>query len=186
MFNKPTALILSTALSSALLFSSPSHAEGWLDSLKSMLGLETSESQPVQQAQASIDGLMASLKSLGVTESQIQGGLAAIMNFISTNISSEQFDQLAQALPGSKELLSAVPDISQLESGSQLSGLLDKASEYSESLKAANDLKKQFEALGLSPDMIGQYSGKIQEYLDTPEGAPAQKIIQDSLAKLLG
>ncbi|REL36001.1 DUF2780 domain-containing protein [Thalassotalea euphylliae] len=182
MSTKPIALLLS----SALLFSAPSHAEGWLESLKSMLGIGTSESQEAEQPQASIEGLMASLKSLGVTEAQIQGGLAAIMNFVSNNISSEEFNQLAEALPGSKELLDAVPDISQLKSGSGLSGLLDKASEYSDTLKAANDVKKQFEVIGLSPEMIGQYTTKIQEYLDTPEGAQAKQIIQDSLGKLLG
>ncbi|REL27400.1 DUF2780 domain-containing protein [Thalassotalea euphylliae] len=182
MNNKSIALVLSTAL----LCASPAHAEGWLESLKNMLGFGTSESQQEQAPVANIEGLMESLKSLGVTESQIQGGLAAIMNFVANNISSEQFGQLAEALPGSKELLDAVPDISQLESGSGLSGLLDKASEYSETLKAANDVKKQFEVIGLSPDMIGQYSAKIQEYLDTPEGAQAKQIIQDSLGKLLG
>ena len=45
-----------------------------------MLGLGTSESQQAQAPVANIEGLMESLKSLGVTESQIQGGLAAIMN----------------------------------------------------------------------------------------------------------
>ena len=180
--NKKVALLLS----SSLLISSPSHAENWLESLKSMLGISASESQDEQKPQVSIESLKASLQSLGVTEAQIEGGLAAIMNFVSTNLSKEEFTQLSEALPGSEELLDSVPDTSKLESNSTLSNLLDKASEYSESVKAANDVKKQFEAIGLTPDMIGQYSTKIQEYLNTPEGAEAKKLIEDSFAKLLG
>ena len=186
MLKKTSTLVLSASL----LATSPAHAEGWLDSIKAFLGLGEQQSQQqeqqVEQQTANLQGLINSLKSLGVTDGQIEGGLAAIFNFVKTSVSSGDFKQLTDALPGSEQLLNSVPDTSQIKSDSGLSGLLDKASEYSESVKAVNDLKKQFEALGLSPEMIGQYGTKIQNYLNTPEGAEAKKVLQDSLGKLLG
>lgn len=183
MYKATSALILFTSL----LIAAPAQAEGWLESVKSFLGFTDKPSQQQeQQATIDLDGLMQSLQSLGVTESQIEGGLAAIFNFVKNHTSQNNFKQLTDTLPGSEALLASVPDISELKSSSGLSGLLDKASEYSDSVKAVNDLKKQFEALGLSPDMIAQYGNKIKQYLDTPAGSEAKKVLEDSLAKLLG
>jgi hypothetical protein len=45
--------------------------------------------------------------------------------------------------------------------------LMDKAANYNDSLKAVNELKKQFEALGLKPEMIMQVVNSTKTYLDT-------------------
>lgn len=186
MYKATPAVILLTSL----LVATPAQAEGWLDSVKSFLGFADKQSQPQeqkeQQAAIDLDGLMQSMQSLGVTEDQIEGGLAAIFNFVKNHTSQDDFKQLTDTLPGSEALLASVPDISELKSSSGLSGLLDKASEYSDSVKAVNDLKKQFEALNLSPDMIAEYGNKIKQYLDTPAGAEAKKVLEGSLTKLLG
>jgi hypothetical protein len=79
-----------------------------------------------------------------------------------------------------------MPDISELSSGKGLSGLLDKASQYSDSLKSINDIKKQFEALGLNPEMISSFVSSAQSYLDTPQGQDAKQVLTQGLGKLLG
>ena len=79
-----------------------------------------------------------------------------------------------------------MPDISKLSSGEGLGGLLDKAVQYSASLKAVNDVKKQFEALGLKPEMISSFISSAQGYLDTEQGQQAKQLLTQGLGKLLG
>ena len=166
-----------------LTFSMQSHAEGWLDSLKSMIGMgeETQETSP--SAGAMVGQL---LENLDVNQQQAEGGLGAIFNYAKSNMSSEKFSQIADTLPGLGDLLNAAPDVSNVAGEGGLGGLLDKASEYNESVKAINDVKKQFEALGLDTDMIMKFVKQAQAYLDTEEGQKAKQYLTESVSKLLG
>jgi hypothetical protein len=163
----------------------------WLDSLKSLVGLGETKDQSVEAAASmmpSADGLVGMLTSgLGVNTGQASGGMGAILNYAKSNVSADQFSQLAQSIPGIEGLVSQMPDISQLSSGgSSLGGLMDKASEYSESLQAINTVTKQFEALGLKPEMISSFITSAQSYLNTEQGQSAKKLLTESLGKLLG
>ena len=124
--------------------------------------------------------------SLSVDTSQASGGLGSLFNLVKNNVSSEQFSQLSQALPGVDSLIDQMPDISKLTSSGGVSSLLDKASQYSDSLKAVNDVKKQFEALGLSPDMISNFISTTQQYLNTEQGKEARSIFSQGINKLIG
>ncbi|MFT6344796.1 MAG: hypothetical protein ACJAWQ_001873 [Paraglaciecola sp.] len=158
---------------SALVFSPQIHAEGWLDSLKNILGMETEAETP---AMPNITDMVSSVsQSVGIDKSQAEGSLASIFNYAKENISAEQFSGLRHSLPGLDSLMAAVPDISEMTSEGGLAGLMDKAANYNDSLKAVNELKKQFEALGLKPEMIMQVVNSTKTYLDTDEG---QKIKQ--------
>jgi hypothetical protein len=101
-------------------------------------------------------------------------------------VSAEQFKQLSQSLPGVDSLVKQMPDVSKLASGEGLSGLLDKAAQYSDSVKAINDVKKQFEALGLKPEMISDFISSAQSYLNTEQGQKAKQVLSDGVGKLLG
>lgn len=182
---------------SALSYSSIAEEASWFDKLKSFVGLgeekqeQTLEEKEVSTADAmlSANGLIDSLtSSLNVNNEQASGGMGAIFNYVKNNVSADQFTQLAGALPGVDGLISQMPDISQLGSGSSegLGGLLDKASEYSDSIKAVNDVKNQFEALGLKPEMINSFVTSAQNYLNTEQGQQAKQIITDGLGKLIG
>lgn len=175
---------LSMVLTIAALSMQPqAHAQGWLDSIKGMFGMSAEQ----EAATPSVDGMVSSVtESLGVTTPQATGGLGAIFNYAKDNISSDQYSQLANALPGVGGLLEAVPDVSSMASEGGLGGILDKAASYNESLKAINEVKKQFAALGLKPEMITQFVSKAQSYLDTPEGQQAKQLLTQGLGKLLG
>ncbi|MFT5676868.1 MAG: hypothetical protein ACI808_002817 [Paraglaciecola sp.] len=176
---KKISILLTVAV---LSFQPQVHAQGWLDSLKSMVGM--GEEKP---AMPNISDMVSSVTdSLGVTESQATGGLGSLFNYAKDNISSEQFGQLSSALPGVGDLLKAAPDVSEMASEGGLGGLLDKAANYSDSLKSVNDVKKQFEALGLDPEMITQFISKAKEYLDTEEGKQAKELLSKGLGQLLG
>lgn len=177
---KKIATLLTLA---SLCLGNPAHAEGWFDSIKNMLGFGAEEQA---QPQPSTAEMVKSLTSgLGVTSAQAEGGLGSIFNYVKGNVSAEQFQKLSGALPGLDQVLKAVPEVSS-ESVGGLSGLIDKAAEYSESLKAINDVKKQFEALGLKPEMIASYVEQAKAYLDTEQGQEAKKMLTEGLGKLLG
>jgi hypothetical protein len=91
---------------------------------------------------------------------------------------------LADSLPGVSDLLKSVPDVSKMSSEGGLGGLMDKAANYNDSLKALNDLKKQFEALGLKPEMIMQYVNAAKAYLDTDEGKKIKDTLMQGLSKI--
>jgi hypothetical protein len=86
----------------ALAFSPQSHAEGWLDSLKSMLGMEVEAEKP---AMPNVGDMISSVsRKLGVSNSQANGGLASLFNYAKGNLSTEQFSGLADSLPGVGDL----------------------------------------------------------------------------------
>ncbi|MBO1256113.1 DUF2780 domain-containing protein [Alteromonas sp. 5E99-2] len=158
------------------------HAEGWLDSIKSALGFETTSTE--QAPQLSAEGLLSSLTSnLGVNSEQAEGGLASLFNYAKNNVSSDTFSSLTSQIPGIDGYLSKLPDTSNLKQDG-ISGLLEQAAQYSDSLKSINELKSQFEALGLDTDMILKYVSQMQAYLDTEEGQNAKQLLTQSFSSL--
>lgn len=175
---KKLAIILTL---SCLTLTSQAHAQSWLDSLKSMFGMETE-----QAATPNVTDMIGSLsKNLNISTDQAKGGLASLLNYVKTTSSGDQFSQLSNALPGVDGILDAVPALSD-ESAGGLGGLLDKAAEYNESLKAINTVKKQFEALGLKPEMITGFISQAKSYLDTEQGQQAKELLTKQLSSLLG
>ena len=165
---------------SALAFAPQSHAEGWLDSIKSMLGM----SEEVVETPNVTDMVNSVSESVGISQSQATGSLASIFSYAKDNISSEQFSKLSTLLPGLDSLLGSVPDVSEVASSGGLSGLIDTAANYSDSLKSLNELKKQFEALGLDPQQIMQVVNSAKAYLDTEEGQEIKDLLVEGLGKL--
>lgn len=182
------ALILVSSLS----FSAASQAEeSWFDSFKSMLGFgETAEDvaaeAPVEaEAAPSMMGMIDALtENLNVSSDQAEGGIASLMNYVKNNVSSDKFSELSSSLPGLDQVLSAVPEITAASEGG-MAGLLSKASKYSDKLKDLNAVKQQFEALGLSPEMITGFIEQARAYLNTPQGQEARQLLTSSFSSLI-
>ncbi|CAI3964524.1 MAG: DUF2780 domain-containing protein [Pseudomonadota bacterium] len=170
-----------------------------IDQLKGLLGGKKAEStvtsssltEMATSAASNID--LASLVSsvagnLNVSENQSEGGIASIMNYVQGNLSGADYAQLANSIPGIDALLEDVPSLSgnsAASSSSSLSGLLNKASEYSSTLKSVNDLKQQFESLGLSTDMIASFVTQISSYLNVNADEETQALFKSGLDNLL-
>lgn len=170
-----------------------------IDQLKGLLGGKKAEStvtsssltEMATSAASNID--LASLVSsvagnLNVSENQSEGGIASIMNYVQGNLSGADYAQLASSIPGIDSLLEDVPSLSgnsAASSSSSLSGLLNKASEYSSTLKSVNDLKQQFEALGLSTDIIASFVTQISSYLNVNADEETQALFKSGLDNLL-
>lgn len=185
------SLILLTC--STLLLAVNAQAENELDSLKSLAGFsdQKTSSTSVNSTQTAttsaldISGMLSQVtNSLNVTPKQAEGGVASLFSFAKDNLSSTDFSQLAKSIPGVDGILSKVPSVGKSSGG--LGGLLDQASQYSDSVKSINNIKKQFEALGLSPDMISKFISQAQSYLDTEQGQQAKDLLTKGLAQLIG
>lgn len=175
------------------------NAQANIDQLKGLLGdkktpstvTSTSLTDMASNAVSGVD--LASLvgvvsDNLNITETQSEGGIASIMNYVQGNLSGADYKQLASSIPGINSLLENVPALSSgpaASKSSSLSGLLNKASEYSTTLKSVNDLKQQFEALGLSTDMIASVATQISKYLNVNADEKTQALFKSGLDNLL-
>ncbi|MFZ8198348.1 DUF2780 domain-containing protein [Alteromonas portus] len=190
-------IVLAPAVVALTLFTTNANAN--IDQLKGLLGDKKAEStvtstsltEMATNAASGID--LASLigtvsNNLSVSETQSEGGIASIMNYVQGNLSGADYAQLANSIPGIDSLLEDVPALSSnsaASSSSSLSGLLNKASEYSSTLKSVNDLKQQFEALGLSTDMIASFVTQISSYLNVNADEETQALFKSGLDNLL-
>ncbi|MBU2979633.1 DUF2780 domain-containing protein [Alteromonas sp. C1M14] len=184
---KPAVVTAVLTLSFAL----PASASTSLSDLSSLLGKDTT-SETTEQSASSLDvsSLVSSVtENLGVTESQSEGGLASIFSYVKDNLSTSDYTDMASNITGLDSLLESVPDIdssdSSSTSSSALSGLMDKASEYSDTINSANELKNQFEALGLSTDMISSFVSQISSYFNSEDATETQSIFESGLGNLL-
>ena len=175
------------------------NAQANIDQLKGLLGdkktpstvTSTSLTDMASNAVSGVD--LASLvgvvsDNLNITETQSEGGIASIMHYVQGNLSGADYKQLASSIPGINSLLENVPSLSSepaASKSSSLSGLLNKASEYNTTLKSVNDLKQQFEALGLSTDMIASVATQISKYLNVNADEKTQALIKSGLDNLL-
>ncbi|TKB03415.1 DUF2780 domain-containing protein [Alteromonas portus] len=190
-------IVLAPAVVALTLFTTNANAN--IDQLKGLLGDKKAEStvtstsltEMATNAASGID--LASLigtvsDNLSVSETQSEGGIASIMNYVQGNLSGADYAQLANSIPGIDSLLEDVPALSSnsaASSSSSLSGLLNKASEYSSTLKSVNDLKQQFEVLGLSTDMIASFVTQISSYLNVNADEETQALFKSGLDNLL-
>ena len=175
------------------------NANANIDQLKGLLGDKKADStvttssltEMATRAASGIDlsNLVGTVSdNLNVSETQSEGGIASIMNYVQGNLSSGDYAQLANSIPGIDGLLENAPSLSSdtaASSSSSLSGLLNKASEYSSTLKSVNDLKQQFEARGLSTDMIASFATQISSYLNVNADEETQALFKSGLDNLL-
>lgn len=110
-------------------------------------------------------GLLSSLSSqLNVTPEQAIGGTGAMLGLAKNKLTSGDYSQLTQSVPGIDKL-----------SGSRalngLGGLLGKSGDSSMlsnalgNVKTADDLNNSFSALGMDSGMVGKFAPIILEYL---------------------
>ena len=182
--------VLSFIAIASLPLSAPASANDTLNQLQGLLGNQTT-AEAATSTDSTVDlSRLVSLVSdnLDVSETQSEGGIASVMNYVQGNLSSTDYTQLASNIPGIDSLLDNVPslsDTSTASSSSSLTGLLNKASEYSDTLKSVNDLKQQFEALGLSTDMISSFVTQISSYLNSNASEETQSLFTSGLDNLL-
>lgn len=136
---------------------------------------ETVQTAPAATQQAattnvqSYTDLLSSLATSTKTDTtKVEGGLGSLLSLAQGSLGSNEFGQLSQAFPDTQKLLSMAPPVQQETSGlkSAASMLLGgKADSTIGALDKASQVQQQFDALGLSADMIPQFVTMLQGYL---------------------
>jgi Protein of unknown function VcgC/VcgE (DUF2780) len=181
---------------------------GWLDSASDLLNsasnavdtasdvVEAANTSETQVAQATNTDMVSTAKellpaitqNLGVTDQQASGGLGSLFQLAQTTLSEGDFTSISDAVPNMQDLLSAAPEVTgeAAEGGSGLVGnLMNTASQYSDTVKTANTVMQQFEALGLDPAMIPQYVQVINNFLQSTSGQQTVDLFAKGVSAVL-
>lgn len=110
------------------------------------------------------DGLAALASSqLGLSSEQAAGGLGSLFSLAKSNLSGDEFGQLADAIPGMDSLLAAAPLLS-----------------------SSSELLEQFSALGIDADMIGPMVELVTQFLGSQGGSGLTDLFTKGIGDLLG
>lgn len=202
-----------TILASAILLSSTNYAHaGFFDFLFGGDKEETpvpaaSQTMPADESVATVAphassgietatslamGLIPTLtKQLDVTETQAEGGMGSLLQVAKGALSSDEFGQLSQDIPGMGSLLAAAPALgSKSAGGNAVSGMLSNVGGMAAGLGVMGKLTEQFEALGLSPDMIMQFANIAISYFSAKDEAQGENntgnLLETGLNAILG
>uniref|UniRef100_B1JE89 DUF2780 domain-containing protein n=3 Tax=Pseudomonas TaxID=286 RepID=B1JE89_PSEPW len=166
------------------LAASPVFAFNLSDAANAVSAVQNQNQQAQVQAPEAQANLLNTLGSeLNITPEQAVGGAGAMLGLARNNLSSDDYGQLTQAVPG-LDLLSGAAMLGGL---SGLGEMLGKSSQNQSALSNAlgnnvenrSDLDNAFKALGMDTGMIGQFAPLILQYL-------GQQGIAGSLLQNLG
>ncbi|WP_144964029.1 DUF2780 domain-containing protein [Pseudomonas sp. DE0010] len=174
----------STLVTLMTLAASPVFAFNLSDAANAVSTVQNQKQQGQVQAPEAQANLLNILGSeLKITPEQAVGGAGAMMGLARNNLSSEDYGQLAKAVPG----LDLLAGANALVGLSGLGEMLGKNSESQLALSNAlgndvenrSDLDNAFKALGMDTGMIGQFAPLLLQYL-------GQQGIAGSLLQNLG
>ena len=123
-----------------------------LDSLKSLL--------------SSSDPIVGALKgTLGVTDSQAEGGLGSILTLAQEKLAKGDFDKIAQVVPGSQKYLDAAKKL-----GAVTGPLTNSAG-----------LNSAFSKLGIPPDKAAKFTPTVLDAVGKVGGDSARSMLASAL-----
>ena len=128
--------------------------------------------------------LSALTSQLGVTDTQATGGLGSLMQVAQGSLSTDDFSSLSDSVPNMSTLLAAAPSLTG-DSTSGVTDLLSSAGGAASSISTIATLTKQFEALGLSSDMITQFTTIAMSYFTSSDNSTASSLLQKGLSSIL-
>jgi len=129
--------------------------------------------------------LSALTSQLGVTDTQATGGLGSLMQVAQGSLSTDDFSSLSDSVPNMSTLLAAAPSLTSSDSTSGVTDLLASAGGAASSISTIATLTKQFEALGLSSDMISQFASIATSYFTSSDNSTASSLLQKGLSSIL-
>lgn len=107
-------------------------------------------------------------QQLSITPKQAAGGAGALFGFAKSNLSADQFGQIANVVPGMDGLLKAAPKTKQTTSNSTMNAITGA---LPGGLGGLTSLAGSFKSLGLSPDMIMKMAPVLEQFVTAKGGA---------------
>ncbi|MEW8562152.1 MAG: hypothetical protein B6D72_07375 [gamma proteobacterium symbiont of Ctena orbiculata] len=115
---------------------------------------------------------------LGITSEQAAGGAGALFNLAKSRLPSEEFSQIAAVVPEVDKLIADAPALAESSGGAAaVANLLGGEG----SIAGIASLANAFNELGLSADMIGNFTPIILEYLQQAGGNSVMEIMKGAL-----
>lgn len=160
---------------------------GTLDSAsKTVKSGQAAASQAVQSGQQTLENAAPGtltetlVNKLGVTAQQAQGGAGAIFQAAKSQLDSEQFAALTNAVPEMDTLLSAAPKQSESLKG-LAGGVSSLLGDDSSTFGNLAGLASSFKQLNLSPDMVDNFVPVVVDYVRNNGGAMTADMLQSTL-----
>ncbi len=123
--------------------------------------------------------LNALVENLGVSEEQAKGGAGAIFSMVKDKLGGENFNQIADVVPGMDDILSAAP-----ESGGVsglIGGLASKLGGGAEKLGGLASLAGAFKGLDLDAGMVGKFAPIILAFVQSKGGDTIKNLLAGAL-----
>lgn len=114
-------------------------------------------------------------KDLDISNDQAKGGAGALFNYAKEELSAEDFEKVAGAVPDMSGYLDAIPAL-----GGKSTGMLGTVTQ---SLVGMPAVTAAFDKLGLSPDMVGLFTPMLVNYVDEKGGEAVGGLLQKVFTK---
>jgi len=118
-------------------------------------------------------------QNLGVTTKQATGGAGSIFNVAKQKMTTEDFTQLAKAVPGINKMIAAAPKTK--SATSLLGGASSLIGGSTSSLTGIAGLAGNFSKLGMKPEMVNSFLPIVLDYVKAKGGEPLMNIVQSAL-----
>lgn len=116
---------------------------------------------------------------LGITEEQAQGGSGLLFKMVKDKLSSEEFSQVANAVPGVEKMMSSVPDMGGISGA--LGGLVSSLSGGAGQLGNLAALAGGFKALNLDSGMVGKFIPVVVSFVQSKGGDTVKSMLEKVL-----
>lgn len=117
---------------------------------------------------------------LEITEEQAKGGSGLLFKLAKEKLGTDEFSQVAGAVPGVKDLISSAPESGGLSSA--LGGLASSLGGGAGQLGSLASLAGGFKNLNLDSDMIGKFVPIVMSFLQSKGGDTIKNILGKVLA----
>lgn len=120
------------------------------------------------------------VSNLGVQENQAKGGVGLIMKLAQDKLGGD-FGQVAKALPGTSELISAAPAPG--AAAGLMGGLASMMGGKAEGLAGLASLASGFSDLKMDSSMVGKFIPLIMSYVQSKAGPQISGLLSKVLSK---
>lgn len=125
--------------------------------------------------------------NLGVNEDQAKGGAGMLFNMAKEQLGTSEFQQIADAVPGIGNLISAAPSADGGgDSGGgvmgMLGGLASSLGENAGGLGSLATLAGGFSKLGLDAEMVGKFVPQVLQYVQNQGGDGVKNLLEKVLS----
>ncbi len=116
---------------------------------------------------------------LGVSEEQASGGAGLLFKLAQEKLSTGEFDQISNAVPGVDQLISSAPSSGGL--AGMLGGLVSSFGGGAGQLGTLASLAGSFGKLNLDADMVGKFIPVVLSFVQSQGGGTVKSLLEKVL-----